>query len=138
MFEESPLTTEEIKTCCADLRLLNKSDFKMLLKWRLEVLKQNKEVVKAMKKEEGQEEEEEEKKEEKEEETSTEQQLQEVREKIAVSTSARRVRRRWISVARSGRSARSWRRSASAVCWDWTSRLSRASASRCSVWRAWD
>ena len=79
-----------------------------------------------------------EKKEEKEEETSTEQQLQEVREKIAVSASARRVRRRWISVARSGRSARSWRRSASAVCWDWTSRLSRASASRCSVWRAWD
>lgn len=87
MFEASPLTTEEIKTCCADLRLLNKSDFKMLLKWRLEVLKQNKEVVKAMKKEEGQEEEEEEKKEEKkEEETSTEQQLQEVREKIAVGT----------------------------------------------------
>ena len=85
MFEASPLTTEEIKTCCADLRLLNKSDFKMLLKWRLEVLKQNKEVVKAMKKEEGQEGEEEEKKEEKkEEETSTEQQLQEVREKIAV------------------------------------------------------
>ena len=84
MFEASPLTTEEIKTCCADLRLLNKSDFKMLLKWRLEMLKQNKEVVKAMKKE-GQEEEEEEKKEEKkEEETSTEQQLQEVREKIAV------------------------------------------------------
>ena len=74
MFEASPLTTEEIKTCCADLRLLNKSDFKMLLKWRLEMLKQNKEVVKAMKKEEGQEEEE----------TSTEQQLQEVREKIAV------------------------------------------------------
>ena len=85
MFEASPLTTEEIKTCCADLRLLNKSDFKMLLKWRLEMLKENKEVVKAMKKEEGQEEEEEEKKEEKkEEETSTEQQLQEVREKIAV------------------------------------------------------
>ena len=82
MFEASPLTTEEIKTCCADLRLLNKSDFKMLLKWRLEVLKQNKEVVKAMKKEEGQEEDEEEEK--KEEETSTEQQLQEVREKIAV------------------------------------------------------
>ena len=84
MFEASPLTTEEIKTCCADLRLLNKSDFKMLLKWRLEMLKQNKEVVKAMKKEEGQEEEEEKKEEKKEEETSTEQQLQEVREKIAV------------------------------------------------------
>ena len=84
MFEASPLTTEEIKTCCADLRLLNKSDFKMLLTWRLEMLKQNKEVVKAMKKEEGQEEEEEKKEEKKEEETSTEQQLQEVREKIAV------------------------------------------------------
>lgn len=84
MFEASPLTTEEIKTCCADLRLLNKSDFKMLLKWRLEMLKQNKEVVKAMKKEEGQEEEEEKEEEKKEEETSTEQQLQEVREKIAV------------------------------------------------------
>ena len=83
MFEASPLTTEEIKTCCADLRLLNKSDFKMLLKWRLEMLKQNKEVVKAMKKEEGQEEKEK-KEEKKEEETSTEQQLQEVREKIAV------------------------------------------------------
>ena len=49
------------------------------------MLKQNKEVVNAMKKEEGQEEEEEKKKEEKKEkETSTEQQLQEVREKIAV------------------------------------------------------
>ena len=87
MFETSPLTTEEVKACCADLRLLNKGDFKMLLKWRLEMLKQNKEVVKAMKKEEGQEEEEEEKEkkeEKKEEETSTEQQLQEVREKIAV------------------------------------------------------
>lgn len=72
MFEASPLTTEEIKTCCADLRLLNKSDFKMLLKWRLEMLKQNKEVVKAMKKEEGQEEEEEKKEEKKEEEEEEE------------------------------------------------------------------
>lgn len=87
-FEASPLTTEEIKACCSDLRLLNKGDFKMLLKWRLEMLKQNKEMIKAMKKEEGQEEEEEEKKEEKKEAASVEQQLQEVREKIAVGVGA--------------------------------------------------
>ncbi len=28
-------TTEEIRTCCADLRVLGRKDFKMLLKWRL-------------------------------------------------------------------------------------------------------
>ena len=101
MFETSPLTTEEVKACCADLRLLNKSDFKMLLKWRLEMLKTHKEEIKQMRAEgheghEGhemveKEEEKEEKekkemeKEEKEEkEVSTEQQLQEVREKVAV------------------------------------------------------
>ena len=84
------MTTEEVKACCADLRLLNKSDFKMLLKWRLEMLKTHKEEVKKMRaegKEEGKEEEENEKEEEKKEEkkeVSTEQQLQEVREKIAV------------------------------------------------------
>ena len=48
MFETSPLTTEEVKACCADLRLLNKSDFKMLLKWRLEMLKTHKEEIKQM------------------------------------------------------------------------------------------
>ena len=95
MFETSPLTTEEVKACCADLRLLNKSDFKMLLKWRLEMLKTHKEEIKQMRAEghEGHEahevekkkEEEKEKKEEKEEkEVPTEQQLQEVREKVAV------------------------------------------------------
>lgn len=101
MFETSPLTTEEVKACCADLRLLNKSDFKMLLKWRLEMLKTHKEEIKQMRAEghegheghevEEKEEEKEEKekkemeKEEKEEkEVSTEQQLQEVREKVAV------------------------------------------------------
>ena len=94
MFETSPLTTEEVKACCADLRLLNKSDFKMLLKWRLEMLKTHKEEIKQMRAEgheghEGHEVEEKEKKEmekeEKEEkEVSTEQQLQEVREKVAV------------------------------------------------------
>ena len=98
MFETSPLTTEEVKACCADLRLLNKSDFKMLLKWRLEMLKTHKEEIKQMRAEgheghEGHEvEEKEEEKEEKEKkemekeekEVSTEQQLQEVREKVAV------------------------------------------------------
>lgn len=93
MFETSPLTTEEVKACCADLRLLNKSDFKMLLKWRLEMLKTHKEEIKQMRAE-GNEKEEEEEKEEKEKEkekekteekeVSTEQQLQEVREKVAV------------------------------------------------------
>ena len=96
MFETSPLTTEEVKACCADLRLLNKSDFKMLLKWRLEMLKTHKEEIKQMRAEgheghegheveEKTEKEETEKNEEKEEkEVSTEQQLQEVREKVAV------------------------------------------------------
>lgn len=88
MFETSPLTTEEVKACCADLRLLNKSDFKMLLKWRLEMLKTHKEEIKQMRAEghEGHEGHEVEKKEEEKEEkeVSTEQQLQEVREKVAV------------------------------------------------------
>lgn len=96
MFETSPLTTEEVKACCADLRLLNKSDFKMLLKWRLEMLKTHKEEIKQMRaeghegheghevEEKTEEEEKEMEKEEKEKEVSTEQQLQEVREKVAV------------------------------------------------------
>ena len=93
MFETSPLTTEEVKACCADLRLLNKSDFKMLLKWRLEMLKTHKEEIKQMRAEgheghEGHEVEEKTEKEEKEKteekDVSTEQQLQEVREKVAV------------------------------------------------------
>ena len=96
MFETSPLTTEEVKACCADLRLLNKSDFKMLLKWRLEMLKTHKEEIKQMRAEgheghEGHEveektekEEKEKKEDEEEKEVSTEQQLQEVREKVAV------------------------------------------------------
>lgn len=83
-----------MKACCADLRLLNKSDFKMLLKWRLEMLKTHKEEIKQMRAEgheghEGHEVEEKTEKEEKEKketekEVSTEQQLQEVREKVAV------------------------------------------------------
>ena len=97
MFETSPLTTEEVKACCADLRLLNKSDFKMLLKWRLEMLKTHKEEIKQMRaeghnmedhemveKEKEMEKEEKEEKEEEKKEVSTEQQLQEGREKVAV------------------------------------------------------
>lgn len=33
--DRMPETTEEIRTCCADLRVLGRKDFKMLLKWRL-------------------------------------------------------------------------------------------------------
>ena len=33
------ITTEEIKACCDDLKLLGKLDFKNLLKWRTEVLR---------------------------------------------------------------------------------------------------
>lgn len=42
------MTTEEVKECCADLRVLNKSDFKMLLKWRLDILKADKDYVKQL------------------------------------------------------------------------------------------
>lgn len=48
MFLDSPSTTEEVRLCCSDLRVLNKSDFKMLLKWRLELLKEKKEQIHAM------------------------------------------------------------------------------------------
>ena len=33
-----PATTEEVKTCCADLRIIGKADFKALLKWREVIL----------------------------------------------------------------------------------------------------
>lgn len=86
-----------MKACCADLRLLNKGDFKMLLKWRLEVLKAHKEEIKKMRAAEHEEHDEHEEQAELEKEderetkeVSTEQQLQEVREKVAVR--ARRER----------------------------------------------
>ena len=92
MFEESALTSEEVKTCCADLRLLNKGDFKLLLKWRLQMLKEKKEVVRALKKQQAEaegrpfedDEEKEETKEETKEEKDVSAQLQEVRERVAV------------------------------------------------------
>ena len=34
-----PATTDEIKSCCEDLKLLGKLDFKNLLKWRTEILR---------------------------------------------------------------------------------------------------
>ncbi|KAG6550168.1 hypothetical protein Mapa_008125 [Marchantia paleacea] len=36
-FSENPLTTEEVKTLCEDLRVIGKQDFKLLLKWRLKL-----------------------------------------------------------------------------------------------------
>ncbi|KAI9207785.1 Spb1 C-terminal domain-containing protein [Polychytrium aggregatum] len=37
IYEKHPLTTEEIKECLSDLRVLGKKDFKTLLKWREEI-----------------------------------------------------------------------------------------------------
>ena len=100
MFLDSPSTTEEVRLCCGDLRVLNKSDFKMLLKWRLQLLKEKKEQIDAMrhsdssipakleeKMETEETEETEETKETKETENSqksVESELQEVRERLAV------------------------------------------------------
>ena len=100
MYLNSKYTDEEVKECCKDLRVLNKSDFKMLLKWRLNILKEFKEELKVclysvlkmeqdkmissrntlhdeiMKKEEEKKEEDEPK--------DIEEQLQELRERLAV------------------------------------------------------
>ncbi|KAM5342732.1 hypothetical protein ACJ41O_013698 [Fusarium nematophilum] len=35
--DKLPETTDEIRNCCADLRVLGRKDFKLLLKWRLRV-----------------------------------------------------------------------------------------------------
>ncbi|KAK4669490.1 AdoMet-dependent rRNA methyltransferase spb1 [Podospora pseudopauciseta] len=35
--DKLPETTEEIRTCCADLKVLGRKEFKLLLKWRLKV-----------------------------------------------------------------------------------------------------
>lgn len=35
--EKLPETTEEVKICCADLKVLGKKEFRLLLKWRLKV-----------------------------------------------------------------------------------------------------
>jgi hypothetical protein len=37
--KDHPATTEEIVSCCDDLKLLGKLDFKNLLKWRTAVLR---------------------------------------------------------------------------------------------------
>lgn len=52
-FKAHSLTTDEVQACCADLRVLNKSDFKMLLKWRLDLLKAEKEYVKELRKQQA-------------------------------------------------------------------------------------
>jgi len=41
MFEKQPETTEEIKNCLNDLKVLNSKDFKGLLKWREKMKKIN-------------------------------------------------------------------------------------------------
>ena len=91
MFLDSPSTTEEVRLCCSDLRVLNKSDFKMLLKWRLELLKEKKEQIHAMRHSDSSVPENPENPEEKvetketvETEKSVESELQEVRERLAV------------------------------------------------------
>lgn len=91
MFLDSPSTTEEVRLCCSDLRVLNKSDFKMLLKWRLELLKEKKEQIHAMRHSDSSvpenpanPEEKVETKETVETEKSVESELQEVRERLAV------------------------------------------------------
>lgn len=88
MFLDSPSTTEEVRLCCSDLRVLNKSDFKMLLKWRLELLKEKKEQIHAMRHSDSSvpenPEEKVETKEAVETEKSVESELQEVRERLAV------------------------------------------------------
>lgn len=35
--DKMPETTDEIRTCCADLKVLGRKEFKLLLKWRLKV-----------------------------------------------------------------------------------------------------
>lgn len=35
--DKLPETTEEVRTCCEDLKILGRRDFKLLLKWRLKV-----------------------------------------------------------------------------------------------------
>lgn len=88
MFLDSPSTTEEVRLCCSDLRVLNKSDFKMLLKWRLELLKEKKEQIHAMRHSDSSvpenPEEKVKTKETVETEKSVESELQEVRERLAV------------------------------------------------------
>ncbi|TMW64196.1 hypothetical protein Poli38472_012818 [Pythium oligandrum] len=47
VFREHPETTDEVITCLKDLKVLGKADFKMLLKWRLRMVKYKEELLKA-------------------------------------------------------------------------------------------
>lgn len=40
-FEEHPTTTAEIRTLCTDLKIIGRGDFKLLLKWRLNLVRQH-------------------------------------------------------------------------------------------------
>ena len=37
LIDQLPVTTSEIRTCCDDLPVLGRADFKQLLKWRLQI-----------------------------------------------------------------------------------------------------
>ena len=50
MYLDHPATTAEIKSCCADLKVLGKTDFKGLLLWRLKMIEYKKEILKGSKK----------------------------------------------------------------------------------------
>ncbi|GLD93750.1 hypothetical protein PINS_up002355 [Pythium insidiosum] len=58
VYREHPETTSEIVTCLQDLKVLGKADFKMLLKWRLRMIKYKEELLKAEAPEEEEEKEE--------------------------------------------------------------------------------
>lgn len=47
VYRDHPDTTDEVVACLKDLKVLGKSDFKMLLKWRLKMLKYKEELMKA-------------------------------------------------------------------------------------------
>jgi len=49
-FIENPLTTEEIKSTCSDLKVAGKREFALLLKWRFKIQKEIKQAAKELRK----------------------------------------------------------------------------------------
>ena len=113
------------------------------------MLKEKKEEVKEMKKklaaEEGremelemeEEKEKEEKEEKEEEEKDVSSQLQEVRERVAVSLFKSIMRNRWRREEQNERRERSWQRNARDDCWDWTKPPLTRLASKSSPLKIW-
>jgi AdoMet-dependent rRNA methyltransferase SPB1 len=50
---DNKATTEEIKACCEDLRLLGRNDFKALLKWRMALVRAHQKALKDAKESDG-------------------------------------------------------------------------------------